>query len=97
MAYMTVLLPDFGEAPDVQVELTSWRIEHGRYLAHSVTVCVDCHSTRDWSKFSGPIIPGTEGKGGERFDHFPGIFFSKNFIHLAGFSAIRTGTFPEYR
>ena len=79
MAYVKIVLPDVGEAPDVRVELTPERIEHGRYLAHSVTVCMDCHSTRDWSKFSGPVIPGTEGKGGERFDQsmgFPGIFFS---------------------
>jgi len=36
-------------------------------------VCFDCHSTRDWTKYSAPIIPGTEGKGGERFDQMMGI------------------------
>ena len=44
------------------------KIERGRYLANHATVCVDCHSTRDWSRFSGPIVEGTEGKGGEIFD-----------------------------
>jgi mono/diheme cytochrome c family protein len=42
---------------------------------------MDCHSTRDWNKFSGPLVPGTLGKGGEEFNQkfgFPGQFFSKN-------------------
>lgn len=79
--YVRNALPDVGDAPDLKVELTRERIERGRYLANSVTVCMDCHSTRDWSRFSGPITPGTEGRGGERFDHtmgFPGTYYSKN-------------------
>lgn len=81
IAYVKAALPDVGNAPDLQVERTPERIERGRYLANSVTVCMDCHSSRDWGKFSGPITPGTEGKGGERFDQsmgFPGIYYSKN-------------------
>lgn len=79
--YIRMALPDVGDAPDLKVELTPERIERGRYLANSVTVCMDCHSTRDWSKFSGPIVPSTEGRGGERFDHalgFPGVYYSRN-------------------
>ena len=67
--------------PDLKVEITPERITRGKYLANHVTVCVDCHSTRDWSKFSGPLIIGTEGKGGEKFDHamgLPGEFYSMN-------------------
>jgi mono/diheme cytochrome c family protein len=81
LTYVKVALPDVGDAPDLKVEATPERIERGRYLAHSVTVCLDCHSTRDWSKFSGPITPGTLGKGGDRFDEsvgFPGVYFAKN-------------------
>jgi hypothetical protein len=81
IAYIKIGLPDVGDAPSLQVDLTDKRIERGRYLAHAVCVCVDCHSTRDWSKFSGPITPGTLGKGGERFDQamgFPGVYYSKN-------------------
>ena len=66
---------------EVKVESTPERIERGRYLANHVTVCIDCHSTRDWSKFSGLIVPGTEGKGGEVFDQklgFPGKFIAPN-------------------
>ncbi len=69
------------EAPDLKVDATPERIARGNYLANSVCVCMDCHSTRDWSKYAGPITPGTYGAGGERFDRtmgFPGIFYSKN-------------------
>jgi hypothetical protein len=42
---------------------------------------MDCHATRDWSKFSGPPTPGTLGKGGDRFDQtvgLPGVYYAKN-------------------
>ncbi len=81
LTYVKTALPNVGDASDLKVEATAERIERGRYLAHSVTVCLDCHSTRDWSKFSGPITPGTLGKGGDRFDEsvgFPGVYFAKN-------------------
>jgi mono/diheme cytochrome c family protein len=66
---------------EIRVEASAQRIERGRYLANHVTVCMDCHSTRDWSKFSGPIEEGTLGRGGEIFDQkmgFPGSFRSPN-------------------
>jgi hypothetical protein len=58
-------------------------VERGEYLALHVTPCMDCHSQRDWTKFSGPIVPGTEGMGGEVFDQkliagFPGAIYAKN-------------------
>ncbi|MDZ7692186.1 MAG: c-type cytochrome [Balneolaceae bacterium] len=81
LSYLYLGLPDVGAAPDITVEETPQQIERGRYLAEHVTVCVDCHSQRDWSKFSGPLVPGRRGQGGEVFDHgfgFPGIFTAKN-------------------
>lgn len=93
IGYIKAALPDVGDAPGIQVELTNERVEHGRYLAHAVTVCMDCHSTRDWRKFSGPIIQGTIGKGGERFDQsmgFPGVYYSKN-ITPAGITRYTDG------
>jgi hypothetical protein len=93
LTYISTALPDVGDAPDIKVDLTPERIERGKYLATAVTVCVDCHSTRDWSKFSGPIVEGTEGKGGERFDQrvdFPGVYYSKN-ITPAGISRYTDG------
>jgi len=80
-AYVSVALPDVGDAPELTIEPTAERIERGRYLANAVNVCMDCHSTRDWTKFSGPVLPGTMGKGGERFDQtmgFPGVYYSRN-------------------
>lgn len=93
MIYVKAVLPDVGGAPEMKVVYTPERIERGRYLANSVTVCMDCHSTRDWSKFAGPITAGTLGKGGERFDQsegFPGVFYSRN-ITPAGISRYTDG------
>src|SRR5258705_3337226 len=59
-------------------------VERGEYLTLHVNLCLDCHSKRDYSKFSGPIEPGTEGMGGEAVDHahlgipLPGTVYSEN-------------------
>jgi mono/diheme cytochrome c family protein len=79
--YLKYILPNVGNPPQLTVAITPQRIQHGAYLANHVTVCMDCHSTRNWQKYSGPIIPGTEGKGGQYFGEelgFPGKFYSKN-------------------
>ena len=81
LSYVKLALPNVGPAPDIKVESTPENIERGKYLANHVTVCIDCHSSRDWSRFSGPPVEGTFGKGGELFDQkykFPGAFYSKN-------------------
>ena len=64
------------------MEVTKERIERGKYLANKVMVCVDCHSKRDWSKYSGPIVPGTEGMGGEVFYLMIGSSIRHWFKHL---------------
>ena len=74
--YLKFVLPNVGNAPVLNVEMTNERIARGEYLANHVTVCIDCHSTRDWSRFSGPPMPGTFGKGGDVFNQkfgFPGV------------------------
>ncbi|MCL4708970.1 cytochrome c [bacterium] len=63
--YLTQGLPNVGDAPDLTVAATPEVIARGEYLANHVTVCIDCHSTRDFRYYSGPVTPGTEGKGGE--------------------------------
>jgi len=81
IGYATVMLPDVGAAPDLKVEATPARVQHGEYLAYSVCGCMDCHSKRDWTKYSGPLVPGTLGRGGETFDQkfgFPGAYYSRN-------------------
>jgi len=79
-SFVKFYLPDVGEASDIKIDITPDRIERGRYLASSVTVCMDCHSTRDWSKFAAPLAGGLGG-GGEKFDKemgFPGTLYSPN-------------------
>lgn len=79
--YIKTALPDVGPPPEIDVDITPESVERGEYLANHVLACMDCHSTRDWSKFSGPLVEGTLGKGGEIFNHdfgFPGVFTSKN-------------------
>jgi mono/diheme cytochrome c family protein len=81
ITYVTNFLPNVGKPENITVERTAQRIERGKYLANCVTVCMDCHSHRDWTKFAGPMVQGTEGQGGERFDQrygFPGVFYSRN-------------------
>ncbi len=94
LGYFTSAYPDVDPAPVVTVERTPERIARGKYLANHVTICIDCHSTRDWSKFAGPIIAGTEGKGGEEFNEqiggVPGRLFSAN-ITPAGLKAHTDG------
>jgi mono/diheme cytochrome c family protein len=56
-------------------------LERGEYLAVHVAGCVDCHSKRDFNKYSGPPVPGTEGGGGLLFDEkfgLPGKLYGKN-------------------
>jgi mono/diheme cytochrome c family protein len=79
--YFNAAYPKVGPAPSIKVQITNERIERGKYLANHVTGCIDCHSTRDWTKYSGPIVNGTEGKGGEKFGEelgLPGTVYSKN-------------------
>lgn len=81
LAYVVYGLPNIPVDTTLRVEATPERVERGRYLAHHVSVCMDCHSTRDWTKFSAPLKPGTLGIGGEAFDQkagFPGSFVAAN-------------------
>lgn len=81
IGYVKVALPNVGKAPTLTVERTPERVERGRYLANHVSMCINCHSERDWTKFAGPVVPGTEGEGGELFDQkvgMPGAYYSKN-------------------
>lgn len=81
LCYVRFALPKVGNPEVVKVETNPVILEHGRYLANSVCVCMDCHSKRDWTKFAGPMVPGTLGQGGEEFNQrlgFPGSYYAKN-------------------
>lgn len=79
--YVSFGVPNVGKAPDIKVELTPERIERGKYLAHSVMACVDCHSQRDFNQYAGPVT-GEPFTGG--LDEFtedkgaPGNFYADN-------------------
>jgi len=85
--YVKTALPAIAVPSDIKVDVTPDRIARGRYIANHVAVCMDCHSTRDWSRFSGPPVKGREpGGGGERFGKeagFPGDFYAANITPYA--------------
>jgi hypothetical protein len=85
--YMHAAYPKVSDAPDISVELTPERIARGEYLAWNVSSCIECHSTRDFSRFAGPVA--TEkglGAGGEKFGEemgLPGNFHAPNITPFA--------------
>lgn len=77
--YFNYTYPKTAPVPKVEIYTTPAQIERGKYLSNNVSICIPCHSERDWTKFSGPVIPGTEGMGGQKFEEgYPGIFFAGN-------------------
>jgi mono/diheme cytochrome c family protein len=79
--YLKTAFPKVSDAQIMKVKSNPEIIARGKYLAENVALCIDCHSTRNWDLFSGPIIQGTEGKGGELFDKnigLPGSIYSSN-------------------
>ncbi|MDB5021066.1 MAG: cytochrome c-related protein, partial [Pedobacter sp.] len=57
-----------------------------RYLASHVTICLDCHSKREWGLFGGPMAATDIGAGGEVFNQqmgFPGTFYAPNITPAA--------------
>jgi len=86
LSYVSFALPDVGNPENISIKISPERVERGKYLVNSVNACLDCHSTRDWSKFAGPVIEGTFGKGGQEFNQdfgLPGTFYSKNITPFA--------------
>ena len=74
------------QTEEVRNKIVTDSIEHvvkrGKYLVNNVAGCLYCHSKRDYSMFSGPIVSGTEGMGGQKFDRnfrgVPGEVYSRN-------------------
>ena len=81
LVYVKAALPNVGAPSVITIDATPEHIKRGEYLANHVTLCVDCHSQRDYSYWSAPLVPGTFGKGGEAFTQamgFPGKFYARN-------------------
>lgn len=86
LIYLNTAYPKVDPPTDIKIKPTNELISRGEYLANHVAVCMDCHSVRDFSKFSGPVVKGTEGKGGELFDErmgAPGKIYVKNITPAA--------------
>jgi mono/diheme cytochrome c family protein len=82
-AGLTWLYTQYPAVPppeDVRIQATPERLARGQYLVEKVSGCVVCHADRDWAKFSAPVLPGTKGKGGQRFGFGaePFVMYAKN-------------------
>ena len=73
LLYMYIAYPSVGAPPAVTVRATPEMLQRGEYIARHVSLCAGCHSARDWRYYAGPLISGTEGRGGERFGEEVGI------------------------
>lgn len=81
IVYVNSAFPKVDPAPELTIQSTPELVARGEYLANNVAVCMDCHASRDFSKFAAPPKPGTLGKGGDKFDQsmgLPGVFHAKN-------------------
>ncbi len=81
IGYLYVAFPAVPPPGAGKVVATPELLARGEYLVEHVALCTDCHSERDLGRFSGPVRPGTEGKGGERFGRemgLPGEIYARN-------------------
>jgi hypothetical protein len=88
LIYFNSAFPKVSPPSSVKVEITPQRIARGEYLANNVAICTGCHSERDWTKYAGPLKPGTFGEGGEEFSKemladIPGVIYAKNITPAA--------------
>lgn len=72
LSLLAVLFTTCTSTNDTMNDSLTAKIERGDYLVNAVANCMHCHADRDFTKFSGPTVPGTEGKGGQR----KGVFVS---------------------
>ena len=84
LGYLYSAFPKVPEAGDFRIEPTPERLARGKYLNDHVVGCTTCHSQRDWTRFSGPVVPNTTGQGGQEFPLGPaGVLYSKNITPAA--------------
>jgi mono/diheme cytochrome c family protein len=100
-AILVIAVNSCNNSSDIQTTATQDSLQQvvarGKYLATNVAVCIHCHSQRDFSKYAGPVMPGTEGGGGQKFDSsilsvIPGIIYSPN---ITPDSATGIGTWTD--
>lgn len=82
----SIRLPTGELLETFQVQSTPTLVARGQYLANQVAGCMDCHSQRDWTRLTGPIIPGTLGAGGQEYGKnygLPGRIYGRNLTPAA--------------
>lgn len=57
LVYLYGFLPRQRPPAELQVTVTPELVKHGEYLVNEVLLCFDCHSERDWTRYSGPAVP----------------------------------------
>ena len=67
VGYLFWKYPDVPPPETITVAATPERIARGNYLSNHVTGCTECHAERDFTKYAGPVVKGSEGKGGGQF------------------------------
>jgi mono/diheme cytochrome c family protein len=80
VSYLSIRKPAQRAASTEKVVATPERIARGRYLAHHVANCIECHSDRS-TAYGLPVKPGREGVGGFVWDDrigFPGVVAASN-------------------
>jgi hypothetical protein len=86
LAYVTLAMPNVGEAENLKIKVTPQMLERGKYLVENVSACMDCHSKRDFSKWAAPVIAESRGGGGEAWTEemgLPGNIYSRNITPFA--------------
>lgn len=80
LTYLFTRYPNVPAAEVVTVPRSPERVARGKYLADHVTGCTVCHAERDWTRYAGPRVDGTDGKGGQRFGFGadPFVLYAKN-------------------
>jgi mono/diheme cytochrome c family protein len=81
VGYLSLHFPSVAPPASFKVATTPQLVQRGEYLVRHRFGCIGCHSERDWSRYTGPIKPGTEGQGGEVFDEskgLPGVIYARN-------------------
>jgi hypothetical protein len=66
VAYLYLNHPAVPPPENVTARATP-EMARGEYLATHVTGCVVCHADDDEEQYAAPVVPGTEGRGGDNF------------------------------
>ena len=69
--YLLFAYPNVPPPTAFKIDPTPDRLARGKYLNDHVVGCTTCHTKRDWTKFSGPIMTDRLGSGGETFNLGP--------------------------